>query len=330
MSLTGTLLSSRLLFLQMDLCDEYMNRLLKIRLSWIAEQLIYMETGKSVEIASAAIYTEDVNGAIVSVLIVDVLDTDVSGLLDCGYCHVNMFTMNFLPSTIRYNYTNMLYKTYAGWHGFASICDAKEDIIEFVTETDVVEFVNIIISILDVIISTCMEYGNIDINDNSPERVSFNTPNNACLVAMTTNLRKLAKKHNLKSRHMCVVISDFIEYDTRTVFACIDHLYYIANSLMDIFEREIAYYDILFATDETEKLELIDEYYTKFGQPFTVWQTNKDYVFDDERMDSVVYNGEIYYCIESHKSTECFDYGKWKSVNADTVEKNLINFKEKQ
>lgn len=327
-SMTGSLILNRSLFLQMDLCNEYMNRLLKIRSSWITEQLIYMETGKSVELASAAIYTEDVNGTNVSVLIVDVLDIDAKYLSSYGYQQIDEAGIKFTPAVTKHSYTNMLYKTYVDWNDLVSLNDVKEDVLQFVTETDLLEFENSVVAILDTIVSACTEYGNI-IEDDT-ECINFGRLSDACLDSIACGLKKVTKDHNLKSRYVYAIISDFIMYDTRTVFGYVDHLYITVDNIMTIFKREVVYYDILLSDDESEKSELIDEYYIRFGEPFTVWQINKDYVFDEERMDSVVYNGEIYYCIESHRSTEYFDYSKWKSVDADTIEKNLMNFKEKQ
>lgn len=168
-----------------------------------------------------------------------------------------------------------------------------------------------------------MDYGNIYIRDDCAERVDFNSPDGNCLVAITNNIRKLTNEHNLRLRHVYVIISDFIMYDVRTVFGCIEYLHGIVTRLMNIFEREKAFYDILLSDDESNKADLIDEYYTRFGEPFTVWESNKDYMFDEEHVDSVVYNGKIYFCLESHRSTDEFDYNKWKNVNAETYLENI-------
>lgn len=327
MSLTGTLLSSRSFFLQMDLCNEYMNRLLKIRLSWIAEQLIYLETGKSVEIVSAAIFTEYITGAPTSILFIDVLDENVGSLFDHGYYQIDTTNLNFMPTITKHNYTNTLYKTHTDWDELVSLNDVKEDILQFVTGTNLVEFDNVVIAIFDIIASACIEYGSIDINDYSVTRIRFSSLNERCSDAITSSLKKLAKDHGIKLRYIYVIISDFIMHDVRTVFGRIDYLYSVVDNIKDIFRREIAYYNILLSDNESEKFELIDEYYTEFGEPFTVWQADKDYVFDEEHIDSVVYNRNMYCCIESHKATKEFDHSKWKSISAGTVWKNIKNFK---
>lgn len=329
MTSTETELASRSLFLQMDLTNEYLNRLLKIRLVWLTERLIILETGKTVEIASAAMYHEDINGDTIPVLIVDVLDTDAEILLKHGYADMGELSTKSTPPSIRCNYTNMLYNThtnsrcdFAFYHNF-SVYDVKGDIFDFITKTDIREFETVVISILETIISTCMDYGNIYIRDDCAERVDFNSPDGNCLVAITNNIRKLTNEHNLRLRHVYVIISDFIMYDVRTVFGCIEYLHGIVTRLMNIFEREKAFYDILLSDDESNKADLIDEYYTRFGEPFTVWESNKDYMFDEEHVDSVVYNGKIYFCLESHRSTDEFDYNKWKNVNAETYLENI-------